>query len=78
MIGETASAESGGNKAGFINGIAPTLKSRFPLIRGLVWFDINKETDWRISSSLESEAVFIKMASDSYFKPNYGAGEVTS
>ena len=70
MIGEMASAESGGNKAEFINGIVPTLKSKFPLIKGLVWFDINKETDWRISSSPESEAAFIEMAADPYFNPN--------
>jgi hypothetical protein len=70
MIGEMASAESGGNKAEFIKGIVPTLKSKFPLIRGLVWFDINKETDWRISSSPESEAAFIEMAADPYFNPN--------
>ncbi len=70
MIGEMASAESGGNKAEFIKGIVPTLKSKFPLIKGLVWFDINKETDWRISSSPESEAAFIEMAADPYFDPN--------
>jgi len=51
------------------NGIVPTLKSKFPLINGLVWFDINKETDWRISSSPESEAAFIEMAADPYFNP---------
>jgi hypothetical protein len=70
MIGEMASAESGGNKAEFIKGIVPTLKSKFPRIKGLVWFDINKETDWRISSSPESEASFIEMAADPYFNPN--------
>lgn len=70
MIGEMASAESGGSKAEFINGIVPTLKSKFPLIKGLVWFDINKETDWRISSSPESEAAFIQMIADPYFNPN--------
>ena len=31
----------------------PTLRDDFPLIKALVWFDINKETDWRISSSPE-------------------------
>ena len=70
MIGEMASAESGGSKTEFIGGIIPTLKGKFPLIKGLVWFDINKETDWRISSSPGSEAAFITMAADPYFNPN--------
>ena len=38
-------------------------------IKCLVWFDINKEADWRISSSPESEAAFIRMAKDPYFNP---------
>lgn len=69
MIGEMASAEVGGNKAQFIDGIIPSLKSDFPSIKGLVWFDINKETDWRISSSPESEQAFVRMANDPYFNP---------
>jgi hypothetical protein len=40
------------------------------VIKGLVWFGINKETDWRISSSPETEAAIIGMAADPYFNPN--------
>jgi hypothetical protein len=40
-----------------------------PRAQCLVWFDINKEADWRISSSPESEAAFIRMAKDPYFNP---------
>jgi hypothetical protein len=69
LIGEMASTEAGGDKAKWIDEIIPTLRTRFPLIKGLVWFDINKETDWRISSSLASEASFIRMAKDPYFNP---------
>ena len=32
----TESTDTGGSKAEFINGIVPTLKSKFPLIKGLV------------------------------------------
>lgn len=67
MIGEMSSAQVGGNKAKWIDEIIPTLRARFPLIKCLVWFDINKEADWRISSSPASEAAFIRMAGDSYF-----------
>jgi hypothetical protein len=69
LIGEMASTEAGGNKAKWIDEIVPTLRTRFPLIKGVVWFDINKETDWRISSSPASETSFIRMANDPYFNP---------
>jgi hypothetical protein len=67
IIGEMASAEGGGDKAAWIAQIIPALKSNFPMIKGLVWFDVNKETDWRISSSTASEAAFKTMANDPYF-----------
>jgi hypothetical protein len=69
LIGEMASAEAGGDKAKWIDDIIPTLRASFPLIKGVVWFDINKETDWRISSSPASEAAFIRMANNPYFNP---------
>ena len=69
MIGEMASAEDGGDKAAWIDGIIPTLKDDYPQIKGLIWFDVNKETDWRISSSPEAEAAFKRMANDPYFNP---------
>jgi hypothetical protein len=69
LIGEMASAEVGGDKAKWIDGVIPTLRTSFPLIKGVVWFDINKEADWRISSSPAAEASFIRMANDPYFNP---------
>ena len=69
MIGEMASAEAGGDKAAWIDAIVPALRDDFPMIKGLVWFDIDKETDWRISSSPAAEAAFKKLANDPYFNP---------
>ena len=69
MIGEMASAEAGGDKGAWIDSMVPTLRDHFPMIKGLVWFDIDKETDWRISSSPAAEAAFKKMANDPYFNP---------
>ncbi len=69
LIGEMASAEAGGDKGKWIDEIVPTLRTRFPLIKGLVWFDINKEADWRISSSPASEASYVRMANNPYFNP---------
>ncbi len=69
MIGEMSSAQVGGDKAKWIDEIIPTLRSRYPLIKCVVWFDINKEADWRISSSAAAEAAFVRMAKDAYFNP---------
>src|SRR5581483_3145963 len=69
LIGETSSCPAGGDKAKWIDEIVPTLRRRFPLIKGVVWFDIDKECDWRISSSPESERAFVRMMNDPYFNP---------
>ena len=69
IIGEMSSAEAGGDKAKWIDGMIPTLRTSFPLIKCVIWFDINKEADWRISSSPVAEASFIRMAKDPYFNP---------
>ncbi|WP_291056034.1 hypothetical protein [Herbiconiux sp.] len=58
IIGETASAEEGGSQAEWIADIPPTLRGSFPDIRALVWFDVDKERDWRIRSSEDSLATF--------------------
>jgi len=69
MIAEMASTELGGNKAQWIDGILPAMRSQFPLFRALVWFDVNKETDWRINSSTASQDAFKRMANDPDFNP---------
>lgn len=58
IITEFASAEQGGNKAQWILDMFTDLKSTFPRISGITWFNMNKETDWRINSSAASEAAF--------------------
>lgn len=68
IIGETASAEDGGSKAAWIDSIAPTLRDRFPNIRALVWFDVDKERDWRFRSSDASLAAFRDLAVDPIFQ----------
>lgn len=67
IIGETGSAEEGGNKGEWITDIIPTLRDDFPLIRAVVWFDVEKERDWRIGSSADSMSAFRTLATDPYF-----------
>ncbi len=54
MIAETGCAEQGGSKGVWIREAAHSLKEMFPDVKALVWFDIDKECDWRIASSRES------------------------
>jgi hypothetical protein len=63
VICETATTEVGGNaqnggKAQWITDAFNILPSRFPRVAMLTWFNINKETDWRIESSAASLAAF--------------------
>lgn len=68
MIGETASDEVGGDKAAWIAAIAPTLQTEFPAIRAVVWFDVDKERDWRIRSSDAAAAAIRDLAADPLFE----------
>ncbi|MER5890198.1 glycosyl hydrolase [Streptomyces sp. NPDC001941] len=69
IIGETGSDEAGGSKAAWIDGVVPTLQERFPLVKALVWFDVDKERHWRIDSSAQSLAAYRRMAADPYLNP---------
>jgi hypothetical protein len=69
ILPETASAEVGGNKAEWIDDMHQGLKTEFTGIRAVVWFDINKETDWRINSSPSALAAYESMAHDPLFNP---------
>jgi hypothetical protein len=50
VVCETASATEGGNKAVWISEAAATVRAWH--LRGLVWFEVKKETDWRILAGI--------------------------
>lgn len=50
LIGEVASAEAGGSKAQWNTQLIRYLSAQ-PDVTGFLWFDMNKEVDWRINSS---------------------------
>ena len=58
VLCEVASSELGGNKAAWVTNFFNYL-GRTPAIKGFVWFDFNKETDWRVNSSASSLRSFI-------------------
>ncbi|HKU12191.1 MAG TPA: glycosyl hydrolase [Sinomonas sp.] len=53
LIAETASAEAGGSKADWNTALVSYLNAQQD-VTGFVWFDYNKEVDWRIDSSSSS------------------------
>ncbi len=58
-IAETASAEQGGDKAAWVKDMfTNALPNLFPKVSEITWFDLNKETDWRIDSSATSLQAF--------------------
>lgn len=57
MIGEFASTPEGGDKAAWIADMYAAIEAR-PAIRAFIWFEYQKETDWRIVSSPEAQAAF--------------------
>jgi hypothetical protein len=69
MLPETASAEVGGDKAAWIDDFHMLLKTKYSAIRAVVWFDIDKETDWRVDSSPKTLEAFKRMAHDPWFNP---------
>lgn len=75
LIAETASAEAGGSKAAWIaDAFDVAIPQQFPRIRGVVWFNENKETDWRIESSPAAQAAFAQAISSPRYTTNtYGS-----
>ena len=71
MIAETASAEKAGNKAAWItDGFSNQLPHAFPKIKAVIWFNENKETDWRIESSPSAQAAFADAISSNIYASN--------
>jgi hypothetical protein len=58
-ITEVASATEGGSKAAWIRGMFDVASTaRYSRLRALVWFDVDKERDWRATSSAATAAAF--------------------
>jgi len=67
MIGEFASATRGGNKPEWIRETFAEIRDNYPAIKSFVWFNINKECDWRIHATEESRQSFKDSVGDEYF-----------
>lgn len=70
MIAETACAP--GDKADWINrAFLEDLPQRFPAVRAVVWFDMNKETDWRVNSDPAALAAWRRVAGSAYYRAGW-------
>jgi hypothetical protein len=58
FIAETSSVESGGSKAQWIADMFSVIRTKFPRLVGVCWFDANLDSDWRIETSSASTAAF--------------------
>lgn len=67
-LSEFASAEDGGSKAAWIGEAFEVLR-RQPRVRAALWFNLDKETDWRIDSSRESLEAFRAGTRHGHFLP---------
>jgi hypothetical protein len=58
-IGETGCPEVGGDKAAWIRDMWATLATaEYKVVRGLLWFNFNKEANWTVDSSPASLSAF--------------------
>ena len=71
MVAETASTEEGGSKADWITDAYSTqIPGNFEKIKAVIWFNENKETDWRIESSLDAQNAFAAAIQSSFYATN--------
>lgn len=72
MIGETASTESGGSKAAWIeDALKVQIPNSFPRIRAINWFNWPDEGwDWPIESSSSAKKAFAEAISSPYYATN--------
>jgi hypothetical protein len=71
MIGEVASSEDGGSKAGWIKDMLARLPTEYPKIRALLWFDkLDSGMDWPIETSATATAAFAEGIQGSSYDEN--------
>jgi hypothetical protein len=68
MIAETASGEGGGDKAQWIYEAGTDIKTSFPSVQAVVWFDAaGTNENWAIDSSTAAFTAYRSVGEDAYF-----------
>lgn len=74
MVGEYGCQERGiGEKGAWISEARNDIQQQFPELDAIVYFDSDRDYDWRLETSASSYQAFIDMGNDPYFKPNHQA-----
>lgn len=68
MVTETGSCDRGGDKGAWISQAGNDIKADFPRVKAFVWFNENKECDWRAESSARALEGYRALAADPYFQ----------
>jgi hypothetical protein len=72
LVAETATTEKDGDKAHWITSALSTEIFNYPRIKGFIWFNEDKETDWRIESSQTAQSAFgLAVANPAYASNTY-------
>ncbi len=68
IVTETAASETGGNKASWIEETYfETIPQKMPRVAGVIWFNDNKERDWRVESSQSSLDAYRKVVASGLY-----------
>jgi cell wall-associated NlpC family hydrolase len=78
MIGEMGSADGipGHDKGQWISQMAADVKTNYPDVQALVWFDVKYDADWRFDTSPGSLQAFRAWLADPYYNPSSRAENV--
>ena len=73
MVTELATAEQGGDKASWLKDCLSSLRTKYPLVRSLLLFEVQSdrewpEINWSVASSPRSRATFQEAIRDPYFR----------
>lgn len=68
FLAEVASCGSGGSKTLWLGRLLRRLESRYTAVKGFLWFDYDKECDWRLSSDGAARVLYGEAAAGGYFK----------
>ncbi len=71
MVAETACTNTQVNEANWItDAFTVQLPKYFPQIKAFIWFNQNKETDWRVESSASTQKAFANAVNSSQYASN--------
>ena len=71
LIAEVATTEHGGSKARWISGFLNGLSGRYPLVRGVAWFEkFASGYDWPIETSASAQSAFARAVASPLYVPN--------